>query len=390
MNTELKLFVDGIVFQKHAHGGIARIFREILPRMCEIDRDLHVTLFVDGPLNQEPPSHHRIVLSRAPAFRRPIRVKGVWKYFLYPFRRVGSKTWNYIRSLWLGRGQNTIWHSTYYTYPIVWDGFQVVTVYDLIHERYSQMFNDPLDNIARRQKQLCVEKADAVICISDTTRQDVERFYNKSNGNLFVIPISFSEVFRYLCTSDLAPLDIPKQSYFLYVGMRSFNKNFYGLLDVYNAWDHRNDVSLVVVGPQWSDDEKRYIKNLALSERVHLMTEVDDETLCQLYNQALALVFPSIYEGFGLPLLEAMSCGCPVIASNIPSSIEVAGECPIYFDYLQPASLLIAFDEVFLEGRNSARTKRGLEWVKRFSWDRTALQTLEVYRSMKNVNSIIQ
>jgi glycosyltransferase involved in cell wall biosynthesis len=168
--------------------------------------------------------------------------------------------------------------------------------------------------------------------------------------------------------------------------MRSFYKNFYGLLDVYNAWDRRNDVSIVVVGQQWSNDEKRYIKNLDLSKRVHLMTEVDDETLCQLYNQALALVFPSIYEGFGLPLLEAMSCGCPVIASSIPSSIEVAGECPIYFDHLQPASLLNAFDKVFSEGRNSGRTKRGLEWVKRFSWDRTALQTLEVYRSMKNGN----
>jgi len=118
---------------------------------------------------------------------------------------------------------------------------------------------------------------------------------------------------------------------------------------------------------------------LGIQNRVHLLTDVDDEELCRLYDQADAFVYPSLYEGFGIPLLEAMACGCPVVASRIPSTIEVAGMCPVYFESAEVESLLAAFDMALSEGRDSERVRSGFERVKSYSWDKTAKQTLEVY-----------
>jgi alpha-1,3-rhamnosyl/mannosyltransferase len=108
--------------------------------------------------------------------------------------------------------------------------------------------------------------------------------------------------------------------------------------------------------------------------------------LLRLYNQAVALVYPSLYEGFGIPLLEAMACGCPVIASRIPSTVEVAGEQPIYFEPVHLESLLAAFDLALAEGRNSERVRTGLEHAQDFSWDKTSSQVLEVYHALSNSN----
>ncbi len=112
------------------------------------------------------------------------------------------------------------------------------------------------------------------------------------------------------------------------------------------------------------------------------MTNLDDEALCRIYNQTTAFILPSLYEGFGIPLLEAMACGCPVVASRIPSTIEVAGDCPIYFQPEEVETLTAALDIVMNEGRDSERVKAGLDLVKRYSWNITAERTLKVYRSL--------
>jgi len=132
----------------------------------------------------------------------------------------------------------------------------------------------------------------------------------------------------------------------------------------------------------WSTDEQQCLAQLQIQHKVQLLADVDDETLRYLYNQAVALVYPSLYEGFGIPLLEAMACGCPIIASRIPSTIEVAEDCPIYFESTELDDLINAFDIALSEGRNSKRVQTGLRKVKSYSWDRTAAQTLKVYRTV--------
>ena len=173
-----------------------------------------------------------------------------------------------------------------------------------------------------------------------------------------------------------------KRPFPLVIGGRYLYKNFNGLIQAHSVWAHREEVALVVVGSPWSVDEEKRLAELGIRDRVHLLTEADDETLCHLYNQAAAFVYPSLYEGFGIPLLEAMACGCPVIASRIPSTIELAGGCPIYFEPTELDGLVNALDVALSEGCNSERVRAGIERVKRYSWDRVAAQTLEVYRTL--------
>ena len=126
----------------------------------------------------------------------------------------------------------------------------------------------------------------------------------------------------------------------LYVGRRSHYKNFSTLLQAYSVWKHRNEITLAAVGPPGSRVEEQQLAKLGIHDRVHYLTNVNDEELCLLYNEAIAFVYPSLYEGFGVPLLEAMASGCPIIASRIPATIEVAGECPVYFEATEVGSLL--------------------------------------------------
>jgi len=383
----MNLLVDCIIFRKEPSGGIARLFREILPRMCDLEPNLQISLMVDGPLLQDLPSHPQIRIIKTPPVKRNIRVKGIWRYVVYPFRRVASMTWNITRSLWLGQGEGTIWHSTYYTRPSFWRGMQVVSVYDMIHENFPDLYSDPLDRIARTQKRRSINHAHAVICISETTCKDVRRYYNVDDDKLHVIPIAFNPVFRRLGSIEKNDVKFNKRTmipepFFLYIGTRSHHKNFLGLIDAFKNWEGNSNSYLVVVGLPWSNNEERLLKNLGMSEQVILLNNVDDQTLCILYNLASALVFPSIYEGFGIPLVEAMACGCPVVASRIPSTLEVAGEIPIYFEIHKPETFVAALDNVFQEGKTSERVIRGLERVRMYSWDRTAQQTLDIYRCL--------
>jgi glycosyltransferase involved in cell wall biosynthesis len=139
-----------------------------------------------------------------------------------------------------------------------------------------------------------------------------------------------------------------------------------------------------VAGKGWTRQERERLKRLKIHKRVRLEEDVDDEKLCQLYNQAEVFVYTSLYEGFGIPLLEAMACGCPVAASRIPSTLEVAGDYPFYFDSHDTDDMLIALETALNSGKDSLRIEAGMRRAKDFSWDITAQKTLEVYRSIQS------
>ena len=199
-----------------------------------------------------------------------------------------------------------------------------------------------------------------------------------------VVPLACSERFRVTASDMGGGVALHEEPYLLYVGTRGHHKNFRLLLEAYSRWDRRSEVSLVVVGAPWSHEEMLHVETTGISDRVYLLSDINDERLCWLYNRAAAFVHPSLYEGFGIPLLEAMACGCPIIASRIPSTIEVARDCPIYFEPTESEDLIAAFDTGVAEGRDSARVHLGLELAERFSWDATARQTLGVYRALSN------
>jgi glycosyltransferase involved in cell wall biosynthesis len=248
----------------------------------------------------------------------------------------------------------------------------------MTHERFPHLFNKPWDEALRIRKRKCLLSADAIICISETTATDLEHFCHVSMERIWVIPLAFSAAFHVL--PDLQHTHF--EPFLLYVGDRSHYKNFTRLLEAYAVWSQFKEVALVVVGRGWTQQEQLLLEKLGITQRVRLLTNVADKKLCQLYNQATAFVYPSLYEGFGIPLLEAMACGCPIVASRISSTIEVAENIPIYFDATETAELVAALKQAFIEGRDSQRTKAGLKHVQQYSWDKTANDTLGVYRSL--------
>jgi glycosyltransferase involved in cell wall biosynthesis len=371
----MTVVVDGIIYQLQSKGGISRLYSEVLPRMCNLDDLLYITLLSEGRLRQALPRHPRIAHRPIPSVDRYLCPGRVWKPIVQRAKRL-------VRKLWTGRGNGKIWHSTYYTLPEKWDGTCIVTVPDMIHERFEGLFNDPASERFREEKRRCVLSADAVICISEITRQDVQRFYGINAVRIQVVPLAHSRVFRFLEKIDYSPKLPTARPFLLYIGGRYRYKNFDGLLSAYGGWPGRKEVDLVVVGRHWSADEGQSLVQLEIADRVHLLTNVDDESLCHLYNRAAAFVYPSLYEGFGIPLLEAMACGCPLVASCIPSTIEVARECAIYFEPTEVEDFRAAFDVVLSEGRDSERVRAGFEQVKRYSWDKTAKQMLDVYHAL--------
>ena len=371
----INLIIDSIIYQLQATGGISRIYSEILPRMCDIDDSLRITLLTNKEPRQALPDHPHILHQATPQIERYLRPRFMWKLFLPRAEEI-------VRRFWIGRGKGQIWSSTYYTAPKCWDGLKVVTVPDMIHERFADLFNTITDQRFREQKRHCVLSADAVICISETTRRDLQHFYEINSDKIWVVPLGYSNAFKRL-TNLIDNVESPVSGRFLlYVGERNHYKNIKQLIHAYSLWRHRHEVNLVVVGRKWSPDEIKTLTGFGIIDQICLLNNINDEALRHLYNTAAAFVYPSLYEGFGIPLLEAMSCGCPVIASRIPSTIEVAGECPVYFDPAETDQLVNAFDVVLSEGRYSERTKAGLERVKQYSWDKTAAQTLEAYRAI--------
>ena len=372
----LEVIVDGVIFQFQSRGGVSRIYSEILPRMCEQDESLRITLLTkEGRAPLQPLPQHRSITRRAIPHLDPyLRPWRLWGRFAPDLKRLMDK-------LWIGDGKGKIWHSTYFTQPHQWRGRQVVTVVDMIYELYPKFFKTAFDDQFREQKRRAVLDAEAVICISETTRRDVEDYYGIPSDKTFVVPLAHSELFRPLDNEGDA--DGESRPFLLYVGRRTHYKNFGLLLDAYSSWTGRNAVDLIVVGDSnWTPEEEKRLAELNLGEQVRLLTDIDDEQLRRLYGRAAAFVYPSLYEGFGIPLLEALACGCPVVASDIPSTREVAADCAIYFDPTSSENLRAVLERVVADGPNEAHRAAGIARAALFSWNETARQTLEVYHSV--------
>ena len=375
----LEVIVDGVIFQFQSRGGVSRIYSEILPRMCEQDESLRITLLTkEGRAPLQPlPEHSSITRRAVPHLDPYLRPWRLWGRYAPALKRTMDK-------LWIGEGKGKIWHSTYFTQPHQWRGTQVVTVVDMIYELYPKFFNKPFDDQFREQKRRAVSDAAAVICISETTRIDVEDYYGIPRDKTFVVPLAHSDLFRPPGNeANTHGTHGESRPFLLYVGRRGHYKNFDLLLDAYSSWDRRNEVDLLVVGDRdWTPEEQKRLAELNLGAQVRLLTDIDDEQLRHFYGRAAAFVYTSLYEGFGIPLLEALACGCPVVASDIPSTREVAADCAIYFDPNSSEDLRAVLEKIVADGPNESRRAAGIARAALFSWNETARQTLEVYHSV--------
>ncbi len=371
----MQVVVDGVVYESQAHRGITRLYNAILPRMCDLEPALRIRLLTAAWVKKALPRHPQIQHRPLLPIDSILRPRRLWSRVLPDARA-------FVQRAQLGGRQTGIWHSTYYTVPLDWKGCVVTTVHDMAHERLPHLFGGVHNDLFRKRKEHSIRTADAVICVTDTTKNDLQDLYRLNTARVAVVPNGFNPIFRMLKNDHPSAPAVALGPYLLYVGMRDSYKNFTTLSRAYSQWDRRHDVRLLVVGRPWMDKEKQMLAELGITGRVHLLPDVKDAELCVLYNQAAAFVYPSLYEGFGIPLLEAMACGCPIAASRIPSTVEVAQSYPAYFDPTDVESLCAALDAAVTRDRDPALVRLGLEIAGQYSWDRTAAATLNIYRSL--------
>ena len=377
--SDNKVLFDGSIFSQQRHGGISRYFSEVLDRLPNYP-DFQISLFLHTRILGEIPGHPSvtIVQSHSLPYFRPS-----WAH-----RRCAKLVQRLLHPLQCKATKASILHPTYYGISPVKTMRYVVTVYDMIHELFPHYFPGTGATRFRRKKLEAIKAADHVFCISENTRNDVLRLTGISESKTSVVHLAASDVFRPLAQKELEGLYARgahlRKAFLLFVGGRDHYKNFQTLLRSYGKWEGKSDFLLIAAGgsPTWTEEERALIDSLRLSKRVICLGSVPDETLAQLYNAARCFVFPSEYEGFGLPLLEAMACGTPVAAANVSSIPEVTAQAAVCFDPNSEESIRGALDTAVSTPPESDLVSRGLERVRHFSWEKTVQQMADTYRTL--------
>jgi glycosyltransferase involved in cell wall biosynthesis len=254
----------------------------------------------------------------------------------------------------------------------------IATVYDMIPELFPQLFLNPSE-IHPNKRELS-QGATAVICISHTTKTDLIRLFGIDSAKIFVTHLGINANWA---AASTPPKGLPER-FILFVGIRHPYKNFIQLFGAMSRLASRyRDLHLVCVGGGgFTLEEKSNFANAGLSERMHQFNATDGE-LAHCYTNSVAFVFPSLYEGFGLPVLESFVCGCPAILSDRGSLPEVAADAAVYFDPDDEESLDHAIDRVLGDAElRGAVVRRGRLRAADFTPEKTALETAAVYRKV--------
>lgn len=283
-----------------------------------------------------------------------------------------------------------ILHVTYVAPPIV-SARVVATVHDISYVYYPETFSARDKAILNTFVPRTLRKADAVITVSESSKRDIVSHYGTPQEKITVVYQSIAPTFRVLprdaaLRARLAPYGI-KGPYILAVGNLQPRKNLYRLILAYarllRNGTYRGD--LVVVGKsKWQESSLfQTARNLGLDQRIKFTGYVTDEDLVAIYNGADVFVYPSLYEGFGLPPLEAMACGCPVVASDGSSLPEVVGDAGLLTRPTSDDAIAWVISRLVIEsGLRDTLIQRGLERVRRFSMRVAAATTLQVYNQI--------
>lgn len=263
---------------------------------------------------------------------------------------------------------------------------QVVTVHDLAFHHFPEQYPAAKQRYLRLMTRLSVSRARRVIAVSEATRRDIIRLYGCPPERVVAVPNGIGDEMRPLPLDEVVAFrreqGLPEE-FLLFLGTLQPRKNLETLLRAYATITNEVDWPLVVAGGTgWQYDRIfQLVRQLGLVERVRFVGYVVGEQLPLWYNAAKAFVYPSLYEGFGLPVLEAMACGTPVIASNTSSLPEVVGDAGLLVDPRSVRGLASTMLAVARDGDLRQQLgQRGRERARAFSWTRTAELTVEVYR----------
>ena len=367
----MKIAFDHQIFTTQKYGGVSRYIVNLSKELLFLNQDVKIfsTLFINKYLNTIEKKY----------------IKG-YGPLLYPekFSKLLMFINNYTTKKEIIKWKPSVIHETYYS-KIITSNFnspKILTVHDMIHENF---MNQP-EMIAKNKKVLedkkkSILRADEIICVSENTKKDLLNYYNINQDKISVIHLAVDEIFKTNLNDEIFYMN--EAPYLLYVGKRGGYKNFTSFITSIAKSDKlKKDFKIVYFGSDnFSKSDRLYFNKIGLKENQIIHKNGNDLLLKSLYQNAKALVYPTFYEGFGLPPLEAMANNCPVIASNRGSIPEILGDAAEFFEPDSIESMIFAIENVvYSEKRTQELIKNGSDRNKQFSWTKTAKKTLQVYQ----------
>ena len=362
----MKIAFDDDIFVRQVFGGISKYFVELSSNIQLLGNDVKIY----SPFHQNQYLKEKRELISSNCFLSeftPSKTKS--NYFFNKINRIGLPCW----------GPDII-HQTFYRKRFNINKPHIITIHDLIHEMFHSSINNS-DQIIKL-KLGAINAAERIICVSESTKNDLLNYYKLDPDRIDVVyhgvtKVDYTQLEDYVTQKYTFP-------FLLYVGNRGGYKNFIWMLRaISKSRKIKDDFKIILFGGgSLTQVEKEEIVNLKFNFLDVLQVDGDDRLLHFLYSKASALIYPSLYEGFGLPVLEAMINNCPVICSNTSSIPEVAGNAAIYFnprdenDFIEKCESSLYSSSVL-----SNKIALGCQQINKFRWDTCAKNTLEVYAS---------
>lgn len=366
----MKILYDHQTFTLQKYGGISRYFYELVKGLKKDNDDTEVSLLFSNNhyISDEKYIKHYNFLPRY-KFRGKQRLQNI-------FNKFKSKQI-------LKKQDFDIFHPTYYD-PYFLNSIGnkpfVITIHDMIHEKFKNNFLSN-DKTTEYKKLLC-NKATKIIAISKNTKKDLEDIFNIEESKITIVYHGNSLLVSQDTIKD-KDANLPKK-YILFVGSRTVYKNFNRFIKgVSKILSSDENLSIVCVGGgKFSDEELNIFDSVEIKKRI-FQYDLDDNKLASFYKYAEMFVFPSLYEGFGIPILEAFACKCPLVCSNTSSLPEIAMDGAEYFDPYSEESIAKAI-KIVLDNtqRKKVLIENGIKRLKYFSWEKTAYQTKKIYESV--------
>ncbi len=371
----MRVILDGSeVYEKW--GSSYRYFQALMPRLSRYS-DVHLDL-IPSPTNafEEKPSG-----GTAKKTHRWLP-NGKLRSWLGQQKKHFAK-YRYLKQT--ASSEPTLYHSYYYSLPPNAE-IPMVSVYlDTIPELFNKEFSAGYYEDLIRLKERTVRRSARILAISETTKNDLCNYYGISRSEVDVVYFGIDAAFfaeeptAEASRAFRRQLQLPEH-FFLYLGARSQHKNFRGWAEAYAKFAGRNDYAFVSAGMPLVGEEKEMLEKVGV--KAHHIDLPDEPTLRGLYKAADIFVYPSLYEGMGLPPLEAMAAGVPVAAAKTGSIPEVSQDGAEYFDPRDPSSIHRALERCLEPARRAELLQKGRAVVRKYTWDEAAEKTVAAYHKV--------
>ena len=357
-----KIIYDNIIYSLQKTGGISKYWTELIKR---ISKKKKITFYE---------------LENNNLFRKKLKIKALKEAIIAP------KILRYLPFL-KKLSPESIFHSSYLRTSFQKNVINITTIHDFTYEYFEKGIPRIIHSL---QKNLSIRRADGIICVSDNTKKDlfkffpnldkkkVKRIYNGVENIFFQIKNLKQKI------KDKKLKNLSQKKIILFVGdRRKKYKNFFLTVDIVSKLK-KEFVLVCIGGEEINQIEKNFINN-KIPGRFYHFSKVSSEKLNQIYNISFCLVYPSLYEGFGLPILEAMKAGCPVISIKNSSIKEIAKDAAILINKVNKENFIKSINLINDTKLRNSLVKKGFMRSKIFSWDKCAEETLKFYEEIYKI-----